>query len=97
MVFGPALADIMQQQRDVEHAAIHAGGKYPRGDREFLFHLADLEIGKDRDALDDMLVHRVVVVHVELHQGDDALEFRNELAEHTQFVHPAQSALRIAI
>ncbi len=97
MVLGPTLSDIVQQQRHIEHAPVDPGGQNVRGDRVFLFHLALFKIGKDRDALDDVLVHRVLVVHVELHQGDHALEFRDELAQYSQFVHPPERTLRIAI
>ena len=42
-----------------------------------------------------MLVHRVVMVHVELHQRDDLAEFRHEAAEHAGFVHLPEDALDI--
>ena len=42
-----------------------------------------------------MLVHRVVVVHVELHHGDDAAEVGNETPEHASFVHAPQRRLRV--
>ena len=40
-----------------------------------------------------MLVDGVVMIHRELHEPDDAAEFRDELAEHAGFVHPPQRIL----
>ena len=42
-----------------------------------------------------MLVHRVVVVHVELHHRHDLAEVGNEAAEHAGFVHAPQRRLRV--
>ena len=42
-----------------------------------------------------MLVHRVVVVHIELHLADHPAELRVKPAEHTRLVHPPQSDFRI--
>ena len=42
-----------------------------------------------------MLVHRVVVVHVELHHRDDAAERAHEAAEHAGLVHPPQDDLGV--
>ena len=43
-----------------------------------------------------MLVHRVVVVHVELHHRDDAAEIRDKAAEQAGFVHAPEHHLRRA-
>ena len=40
-----------------------------------------------------MLVHRIVVIHVELHHRHDAAEGMDEGAEHADLVHPAQHDL----
>jgi hypothetical protein len=45
---------------------------------------------------DQMLVRRVVVIHVELHQGHGMVEGRHEFAQHARFVHPPQRAFGIA-
>ena len=39
---------------------------------------------------DGVFVHRIVVVHVELHLGVDPGEFGNEPAKHPRFIQPAQ-------
>ena len=38
-----------------------------------------------------------MVVHVELHQCDDAAEFRHKTAHHARFIHAAQGTLRISV
>ncbi len=52
------------------------------------------EIGEVADRPQQMLIHRIVMIHVELHQSDDAAEFRDEAAEYAGFVHQAQHDLR---
>ena len=42
-----------------------------------------------------MLVHRVVVVHVELHHRHDLAEGADEMAEHAGLVHPPQHDLGV--
>ena len=54
---------------------------------------AVLDLGHHADGADQVLVHRVVVVHVELHQRDDLAEIGHELAEHAALVHLPQDAL----
>ena len=60
------------------------------------FQFATLDGRHIADSADQMFVHRVVMIHVELHQPDDAAEFRNETTEDTGFIQPAQCALGIA-
>ena len=47
--------------------------------------------------LDDVLVHRVVVVHVELHHRDDAAELGDEGAEHADLVHQPERPLGVVV
>ena len=51
------------------------------------------DLGHDADGADQMLVHRIMVVHVELHQRDDLAELGHELAQNAALVHLAQDAL----
>ena len=53
-----------------------------------------VDLGEHADRAEEMLVDRVVVVHVELHHRDDAAEIRDEAAEHAGLVHPPQHHLR---
>ena len=54
---------------------------------------AALDVGQHADRAEQMLVDRVVMVHVELHHGDDAAELGDEAAEHAGFVHAPQRHL----
>jgi hypothetical protein len=56
-----------------------------------------LDLAHHADGADQVLVHRVVVVHVELHHRDDLAEIRHEAAEHAGLVHAAQDALGFAV
>ena len=69
----------------------------PRGDGQFLHQLAAFDLRQGADALDDVLVDRVVVIDVELHHRDDGFEFRDEGRQHAQLVHPAQAAFGVAV
>src|SRR5579862_8971237 len=46
------------------------------------------------DGTDQMLVHRIVVVHIELHQRNRMPECRYKSAEHARFVHSPECPLR---
>ncbi len=52
-----------------------------------------LDIGENADGAQQMLVHRVMMIHAELHHSDDAAEIGDEASEHARFVHPAQHDL----
>ena len=55
-----------------------------------LGQFAALDGGEQADRPDRMLVDRIMVIHVELHLGDDAPEVRHEAPEHAGLVHPSQ-------
>ena len=57
---------------------------------------AALDLGQHADRADQMLIDRIVMIHVELHHRDDLAEFGNEAAEHARLVHAAQGRLGIA-
>ena len=56
---------------------------------------AALYLGDMAHGADQMLVHRVMVVHIELHQSHGMTEFGNEAAQHARLVHQPQRSLRI--
>src|SRR5262249_13582595 len=58
---------------------------------------ATFDLGKYTDAPQQMLIHRVVVVHIELHHGDDPAKCWHEAAETTGFVHPPKHGFRVAL
>ena len=66
-------------------------------ERMFVFQFAALDRGDIAHGADQMLVHRVVVIHVELHQADGMSEGWHEAAQHARFIHPTQGAFRIAL
>ena len=57
--------------------------------------LAALDRREHADGADQVLVHRVVVVHVELHHRHHPAEVRDEAAEHARLVHAPERRLRI--
>ena len=96
MILGTALGDVVQQRRDIEHGAV-LGSDFAHqvaGDDEFVAAAA-LDLLQEADAADQMLVHRIVVVHVELHHRHDLAEGADEMTEHAGLVHPPQHDLGI--
>ena len=96
MIFRAALGDVMQEHGHVENRAV-VRPDLPHqiaGDRE-LFIAAALDVLKDADAAEQVLVHRVVMIHIELHHRDDLAEGADELSEHTGLVHAPQHRLRV--
>ena len=96
MVAGQALRHVVQQYGDIERLArlhpldeiAHQGKLLPQF---AAFHSRNVP-----DRKQQMLVHRVMVIHVELHQRDDAAEFRHEAAHDAGFVHAPERAFGIA-
>ena len=97
MVLGPALADVVQQERDIEHPPVQPGLEDAAGDRKLLDKLALLDAREVRDALNGVLVDGVGMIHVELHHRHDGGEFRQECREHAELVHPPERALGVAV
>ena len=97
MVAAAPLGDVVEQHRDVERAArgdLPEQARWRADDRPS--SSAALDPREQADRADRMLVDRIMMVHVELHLGDDAAEIGNEAAEHAGLVHPAQHRLGIA-
>ena len=96
VVAAPPLGDIVQQRGDEQHAAADQFLHHVIGERMVLLELARLDLRQQPDRADRMLVHRIMVIHVELHLRHDAAEIGHETAEHGCLVHPAQHQLGIA-
>ena len=64
------------------------------GEHEFVVAAA-LDLRQHPDAAQEMLVHGVVVIHVELHHRDNAAEGAHEAAQYARLVHPPQDDLGI--
>ncbi len=94
MIFNATLGDIVQQQRNVEQLAVvglygveQLAGKAQVGcgvPFDFVEHA---------DAAQQMLVHRIMVIHVELHHRHDPAEGTDKCAKHASLVHAAQHGL----
>ena len=98
MVLDAALGDVVQEHRDVEDFAVTGPDFVDQlvGERHLLV-AATLDFGQYADAAQQVLVHRIVVVHVELHHRHDLAEGAHELAEHAGFVHPPQHLFRVVL
>ena len=94
MIFDAPLGDIVQKQGDDERGSIVDRQQNLAGERMLARKALLLDVDEIADGAQQMLVHRVVVVHVELHQRDDLAEVRHEAAEHAGLVHQAQHDLR---
>ena len=62
--------------------------------RVLLLQRARLDLAQHADGAQQVLVDRVVVIHRELHQTDDAAEVGDEAPEHARLVHPPERRLR---
>ena len=98
MILDPSLGDVVQKQRDAEHRAMLRldGLDQLVGQREFR-PVAALDLVEHADTAQQMLVDRVVMIHVELHHRHDAAECLHESAEDAGLVHPAQHGFCILL
>ena len=72
VVFRASLGDVMKQHCHIENAAVRLDVRDELVSEWMHLGLAALLDGsQNADAAQEMLVHRVVVVHGELHHGDD--------------------------
>ncbi len=95
MVLGAPLGDVVQEERDVEQVAVARLDRLDEVGGEAVLGLAVmLDAVKHADAAQEMLVHRVVMVHVELHHRHDAAEIGDEAAEDAGLVHAPEHDLR---
>ncbi len=96
MIATAPLCDVVEQDGDIEGPPRGDVPEHGRGERMVLLERALLDPGEQADRPQTMLVNSIMVIHVELHLGDDAAEIGNEAAEHARLVHPAKHRLRIA-
>ncbi len=95
MVAATALGDVVQQHRDIEHAARQHFLDDMHRQRMVFLQRATFDPGQDADGADGMLVHRIGVIHVVLGLCHHAAKIRHEAAEHIRLVQPAQRCLGI--
>ena len=96
MVFRPPLRDVVQKARHGEHGVIVDLGQETRREGMAVPRLPTCDLSQNADGLDQMLVHREVVVHRELHHRRDAAEGRHEAPQHARLVHTLERFLRVA-
>ena len=94
MVLGAALGDVVQEQRHVERPPVLDRAHDAVRERVLVLDPLAVDLGEHADRAQEMLVDRVVVVHVELHHRDDAAEIGDEAPEHPGLVHQPQHHLR---
>ena len=96
VILGAALGDVVQQRGDVDHRAVLGLdlAHQVAGDGELVIAAA-LDILQVADAAQQVLVDRVVMIHVELHHRHDLAEGANEMAEHAGLVHAPQHDFRV--
>ncbi len=98
VVLRPALGDVVEQHRHIEHVARPPQARHQRvRQRMNGFRVALLDLRQDAHTTDQVLVDGVVVIHVELHHRHDGFEFRDESGQHAKFVHAPQRTFRIAV
>src|ERR1700740_638262 len=95
VIAAAALRDAVQQYRKVKSTARYDRPGQLSGERVLIPEFAALDLMQDADREKRVLVNGVVMVHVVLHLGDDAPEIRDEAAEQSSLVHPAQGGFRI--
>ena len=98
MVLDATLGDVVQEQRDVEQLAVLRLNRVNQliGEHK-VAAVALLDLVEDADAAQQMFVHRIVMVHVELHHRHDAAERAHEFAEHAGLVHAPQYGLGLVL
>ncbi len=96
MIARQALGDVVQQHRAIKHLARLDALDQIAGEGMLVLEFAAFDRRHISHGADQVLVDRVMVVHVELHQGDDAAELRHEFPEDARLVHQPERPLRIA-
>ena len=84
---------IMHQERKIKRGAILNIANDFRRQRELLSKGALLDLGKDPDCPERVLVDGVMVIHVELHHRHDAPELGDEAPKNACLVHVSERSL----
>ena len=90
MVPAAPLGDIVQQGGHIQHAPVLELRQHVRCQRVIVRQSAAFDVRQQANGPDRMLVHGIMMIHVELHLRHDPAEFRHEPAKHRRFVHPPQ-------
>ena len=95
MILRSSLGNVMQEHRHIEHFAFGGLCHQFMGERVFFFQNALFDFRQDPHGTDQMLVCRVMMIHVELHQCDDAAEVGYKPPQYPRLVHFAQDGFRV--
>ena len=95
MILHPPLGDVVQEKREIQAPCDwRSTATISLASGSSSVSRCASSIGEIADGAQEMLVDRVMMIHVELHQRDDAAEFGDETAEHAGFVHQPQHDFR---
>ena len=62
-----------------------------------LGHRTALYFAQQAKGAQQMLIGRIMVIHVELHKRDNAPEIGDKSAQHTGLIHAPQNPFRVAL
>src|SRR4051794_2839121 len=96
MSLAVALGDIVKEGGNVERTPVLEAGKDAGRERMVVPELPPIDRREHSNGPDQMLIDRIMVIHVELHHRDDAAEIGNEAAENACLIHPPQRRFRVA-
>ena len=95
VVLRPPLGDVVQEERYGENRHLLDGRQELVGERVLAGDPPGPQRRQRAHRTDQVLVHRVVVIHVELHHRDDLAEVGDEATEHAGLVHVPEHRLHL--
>ena len=95
MVAASPFADIVQKRGNEKLGPKLDARHQTRGQRQLVADLAILDLMKDVDGPDGVLVHGEDMVEIVLHERYDPAEIRNEPADHARIIHPRERHRRV--
>ena len=97
MIFLTALADVMQECCDKQRPSVLNRAEDRGRERQLGGQFAPLDRSYIAERPQQVLIDRVMMIHVELHHRDDTTELRHEPAEYASFVHTPERYFRITL
>ena len=96
MIFRAALGDVVQKRSDVQNTAVLDRFDEFVGEWMHFPCLAAIDLGHDTHRSDQMLIDRIMMIHIELHHRHDHAKFWHETAQNPRLVHPPQRGFGIS-
>ena len=97
MIFLTALADVMQECCDKQRPSVLNRAEDRGRERQLGGQFAPLDRSYIAERPQQVLIDRVMMIHVELHHRDDTTELGHEPAEYASFVHVPERYFRITL